>query len=70
MGNDMFLGGIKFTPDFDSPTPKLQTYDLVGGSGKIEISVVFTPNAVKIHLSYHCSHVLIYIWFLGAISVY
>ena len=58
MGNDLFLGGIKFTPDFDSPTPKLQAYDLMGGSGKIEISVVFTPNAVRNYLSYRFFHVL------------
>ncbi|TDL23256.1 serine/threonine protein kinase [Rickenella mellea] len=44
MGNDIFLGGTKFTPDFDNMPHKSEWYPLVGGSGKIEISVSYEPS--------------------------
>jgi hypothetical protein len=47
MGNDVFLGGIKFTPDFDNPSTQDQWYDLNGGSGKILVGVSFQPSSVR-----------------------
>ncbi|KAH9991292.1 AGC/Akt protein kinase [Russula vinacea] len=45
MGNDIFLGGIKFTPDFDNVSTQDQWYDLNGGSGKILVGVSFRPSS-------------------------
>ncbi|KAH9969780.1 AGC/Akt protein kinase [Russula dissimulans] len=45
MGNDIFLGGIKFTPDFDNRSIQDQWYDLNGGSGKILVGVSFQPSS-------------------------
>jgi hypothetical protein len=52
MGNDIFLGGIKFTPDFDNVSTQDQWYDLNGGSGKILVGVSFQSSSVRetIHL--------------------
>jgi serum/glucocorticoid-regulated kinase 2 len=47
MGNDVFLGGIKFTPDFDNVSTHDQWYDLNGGSGKILVGVSFQPSSVR-----------------------
>src|SRR6266404_3870505 len=47
MGNDVFLGGIKFTPDFDNVATQDQWYDLNGGSGKILVGVSFRPSSVR-----------------------
>ena len=47
MGNDVFLGGIKFTPDFDNVSTQDQWYDLNGGSGKILVGVSFQPSSVR-----------------------
>ena len=46
MGNDIFMGGVRFTPDFDDSSSQDQWYDLVGGSGKIQIGVAFKPSTV------------------------
>jgi len=45
MGNDLFMGGIKFTPDFDSMGTQDQWYSLTGGAGKILIGVAFQPSS-------------------------
>ncbi|KAI0297715.1 kinase-like domain-containing protein [Russula brevipes] len=45
MGNDVFLGGIKFTPDFDNVSTQDQWYNLNGGTGKILIGVSFRPSS-------------------------
>jgi len=47
MGNDVFLGGIKFTPDFDNISTQDQWYELNGGSGKILVGVSFQPSSVR-----------------------
>ncbi|KAF8631405.1 hypothetical protein AX15_002413 [Amanita polypyramis BW_CC] len=44
MGNDIFLGGIKIVPNFDEMGSQDQWYDIVGGSGKIQIGVMYKPN--------------------------
>ncbi|KAG8214587.1 kinase-like domain-containing protein [Butyriboletus roseoflavus] len=46
MGNDLFMGGIKFTPDFDNvgTIGHDQWYDLSGGNGKIQIGVAYQPS--------------------------
>ena len=48
MGNDIFMGGIKFVPDFDNvgSVGTDQWYDLGGGSGKIQIGVAYQPSSV------------------------
>jgi len=45
MGNDIFLGGIKFTPDFNNLSMQNEWYSLVGGAGKIEIGVSYSPSS-------------------------
>jgi serum/glucocorticoid-regulated kinase 2 len=47
MGNDMFMGGITFIPDFDNMGSQDQWYDLQGGSGKILVGVSFQPSLVR-----------------------
>ncbi|KAK7677768.1 Serine/threonine protein kinase, AGC [Cerrena zonata] len=44
MGNDMFMGGVRFKPDFDDLPTEDTWYELVGGSGKIQIGLAFQPN--------------------------
>ncbi|EKM51814.1 uncharacterized protein PHACADRAFT_127719 [Phanerochaete carnosa HHB-10118-sp] len=45
MGNDLFMGGIRFTPDFDDMPTQEQWYDLSGGSGRIQIGIAFRPSS-------------------------
>ncbi|KAI0643118.1 AGC/Akt protein kinase [Trametes meyenii] len=45
MGNDLFLGGVRFMPDFDDPSSQDHWYDLAGGSGRIQIGVAFKPSS-------------------------
>ena len=40
----MFLGGIKFVPNFDAMGSQDQWYNFVGGSGKIQIGVTYQPS--------------------------
>jgi serum/glucocorticoid-regulated kinase 2 len=47
MGNDLFMGGIKFKPDFDSRNTPNDWYTLTGGAGKIEIGVEYRPSTVR-----------------------
>jgi serum/glucocorticoid-regulated kinase 2 len=48
LGNDIFLGGIKFVPDFENMGQQDQWYDFVGGEsgagGKIQIGVSYQPS--------------------------
>ncbi|KAH7911722.1 kinase-like domain-containing protein [Hygrophoropsis aurantiaca] len=46
MGNDIFMGGVKFTPDFDNVGSIGQDawYELTGGKGKIQMGVAYQPN--------------------------
>ncbi|KAJ7644191.1 kinase-like domain-containing protein [Roridomyces roridus] len=45
LGNDIFLGGIKFIPNFDDGGTDNQWYDLNGGVGKIQIGVSYQPTS-------------------------
>lgn len=47
MGNDLFMGGIKFVPDFDNvgSVGNDQWYDLSGGPGKIQIGVAYQASS-------------------------
>lgn len=47
MGNDIFMGGIKFTPDFDNMSTQDQWYDMAGGAGKLLVGVSFQPSTVR-----------------------
>jgi len=49
MGNDIFMGGIKFTPDFDNvdAVGQDQWHDVTGGKGKIQIGVAYQPSSVR-----------------------
>lgn len=58
MGNDIFLGGIRFTPDFDDMPSQDQWYDITGGTGKIQMGMAFKPISVRVirlcpHTSVH-----------------
>ncbi|KAK0221909.1 kinase-like domain-containing protein [Armillaria fumosa] len=44
LGNDIFMGGIKFVPDFENMGTQDQWYDIVGGAGKIQIGVAYQPT--------------------------
>jgi serum/glucocorticoid-regulated kinase 2 len=45
MGNDLFMGGVRFTPDFDNMgSPQEQWCDLSGG-GKILIAIAYQPSS-------------------------
>ncbi|KAK0201832.1 kinase-like domain-containing protein [Desarmillaria ectypa] len=44
LGNDIFIGGIKFIPDFENMGTQDQWYDIVGGAGKIQIGVAYQPT--------------------------
>lgn len=48
--NDIFLGGLKITPDFDSMGSQDQWYDLAGGSGKVKLGVTYQPTYVRLNL--------------------
>ncbi|KAF7288517.1 Non-specific serine/threonine protein kinase [Mycena chlorophos] len=43
LGNDIFMGGIKFIPNFDSGGQQDQWYDLAKGTGKILLGVSYQP---------------------------
>ncbi|KAI5989127.1 kinase-like domain-containing protein [Pisolithus albus] len=47
MGNDYFMGGIKFVPDFDNvgSVGNDQWYDLSGGPGRIQIGVAYQASS-------------------------
>lgn len=44
LGNDIFLGGIKFVPNFDEMGSQDQWYDFVGGTGKLQLGVTYQPT--------------------------
>ncbi|GAA95001.1 hypothetical protein E5Q_01656 [Mixia osmundae IAM 14324] len=44
MGNDIFLGGISFTPTFDSEHATDAWYNATGGSGQFHLQVTFKPT--------------------------
>ncbi|KAJ3716893.1 kinase-like domain-containing protein [Lentinula raphanica] len=44
LGNDVFLGGIKFVPDFENMGTEDRWYEVVGGTGKIQIGVAYQPH--------------------------
>lgn len=44
LGNDIFLGEIKFVPDFDEHGSQDQWYEFVGGSGKLQLGVTYQPT--------------------------
>ncbi|EIW81036.1 Pkinase-domain-containing protein [Coniophora puteana RWD-64-598 SS2] len=46
MGDDVYLGGFTFTPDFDNIGPVAQNewFDLTGGQGKIQIGISHQPS--------------------------
>lgn len=61
MGNDLFMGGVRFTPDFDDLSSQDQWYDLVGGQGRIQIGVAFKPSTVRfsIFIAYMCERLML-----------
>ncbi|KZP31491.1 AGC/Akt protein kinase [Athelia psychrophila] len=42
--NDIFLGGMKITPDFDSVGSQDQWYNLAGGNGKVQLGISYQPT--------------------------
>lgn len=53
MGNDIFLGGVRVTPDFDDMPVSDQWYDLSGDSGRIQMGMAFRPSTVRRLLLLH-----------------
>lgn len=53
MGNDLFLGGIKFTPEFNESQPSDQWFAAAGGAtstggtGQFHLQVSFKPATVR-----------------------
>ena len=50
MGNDIYMGGVRFTPDFDDMgTPQEQWYELSDGSGKgkVMVALAYQPSTVS-----------------------
>ena len=50
MGNDIYMGGVRFTPDFDDMgAPQEQWHELSGGSGKGKVMIAFAyqPSTVS-----------------------
>lgn len=50
MGNDIYMGGVRFTPDFDDmDAPQEQWHELSGGSGqgKVMIALAYQPSTVS-----------------------
>ena len=55
MGNDIYMGGVRFTPDFDDMgAPQEQWYELSGGSGKgkVMIALAYQPSTVSFAFTY------------------
>ncbi|KAF9783451.1 AGC/Akt protein kinase [Thelephora terrestris] len=47
MGNDIYMGGVRFTPDFDDMgAPQEQWHELTGGSGegKVMVALAYQPS--------------------------
>ncbi|KAF9643504.1 Pkinase-domain-containing protein [Thelephora ganbajun] len=45
MGNDIYMGGVRFTPDFDDMgAPQEQWYELSSGKGKVMIALAYQPS--------------------------
>ena len=55
MGNDIFMGGVRFTPDFDDMSTQDRWFELAGGSGKIHIGVTFKPSTVSLTTYLACT---------------
>ena len=50
MGNDVYMGGVRFTPDFDDmDAPQEQWHELSGGSGKgkVMVALAYQPSTVS-----------------------
>ena len=59
MGNDIYMGGVRFTPDFDDMgAPQEQWYELSGGSGKgkVMIALAYQPSTVSSAFVYSIAH--------------
>ena len=65
MGNDLFIGGVKFMPDFDSLKPSNEWRLLAGGTGKIQIGVSYAPNLVCLFSSTPSGDLLMDLFELG-----
>lgn len=44
--NDIFMGSLKFTPDFDNMGSEDQWYNLIGGGGKVKLGTSYQPTYV------------------------
>jgi serum/glucocorticoid-regulated kinase 2 len=44
--NDIFMGSLKVTPDFDNMGSEDQWYHLTGGSGKVKLGTSYQPTYV------------------------
>jgi serum/glucocorticoid-regulated kinase 2 len=47
MGNDLFMGGVRFTPDFDNMNPPQEQWYELSGGGKVLIAIAYQPSSVR-----------------------
>ena len=56
MGNDVYMGGVRFTPDFDDmDAPQEQWHELSGGSGKGKVMVALAYQPSTVSSTFVCS---------------
>lgn len=48
MGNDLYLGGVKFTPSFDNTNTIDQWIKSADGTGEFRVQVAFKPSVVSL----------------------
>lgn len=63
MGNDIFMGSLKITPDFDSMGSQDQWYNLTGSSGKVQLGIRYQPTYVRIMSLFRSSMCISFIFF-------
>ncbi|KZS93668.1 Pkinase-domain-containing protein [Sistotremastrum niveocremeum HHB9708] len=47
MGDDIFMGGVKFVPNLSAPGSTDGWYEILGGTGEVQIGYTFKPNTVR-----------------------
>lgn len=52
--NDIFMGSLKVTPDFENMGTEDQWYQLTGGSGKVKLGTSYQPT----YVGTICQHVI------------
>jgi serum/glucocorticoid-regulated kinase 2 len=56
IGDDIFMGGVKFVPNLENLGVHGEWYDILGGDGKIKIGFSFKPHTVRAFLQVHLAN--------------